>query len=145
METDVMIRELKYKANKHKNDRLDTFTTDITAMCNDVIPKLELLKSYEDIGLTPEQLLEIDKMYSEKCREVAEFRERLSEKPTAYDVDKVIKQLEYKRSEYENRINIRNGACYYDETERIRTLSDRLYGFEQALEIVKEGETDEID
>lgn len=73
------------------------------------------------------------------------FESIIDWQPTAYDVDKVIKQLEYKRSEYENRINIRNGACYYDETERIRTLSDRLHGFKQALEIVKEGETDEID
>lgn len=77
METDVMIRALKYTANKHKNDRLVTFDTNITAMCNDVIPKLELLKAYEDIGPTPEQLLEIDKMYLEKCREVAELRAEL--------------------------------------------------------------------
>lgn len=76
METDVMIRALKYTANKHKNDRLVTFDTNITVMCNDVIPKLELLKAYEDIGLTPEQLLEIDKMYAEKCREVAELKKR---------------------------------------------------------------------
>lgn len=59
MKTDVMIRELKH-----------------TAMCNDVIPKLELLKAYEDIGPTPEQLLEIDKMYMEKCEEVNRLKER---------------------------------------------------------------------
>lgn len=47
METDYMIRQLKYTANKHKNDTLRTFDTNITALCNDVIPKLELLEKYE--------------------------------------------------------------------------------------------------
>lgn len=37
----------------------------------------ERLAAYEDIGPTPEQLLEIDKMYAEKCREVAELRAEL--------------------------------------------------------------------
>ena len=32
------------------------------------------LAKYEDIGLTPEQLLEVDKLYAEKCREVAELQ-----------------------------------------------------------------------
>lgn len=31
----------------------------------------ERLKEYEDIGLTPKQLVEIDKLYAEKCRELA--------------------------------------------------------------------------
>lgn len=30
------------------------------------------LAEYEDIGLTPEQLRTIDRMYAEKCRELAE-------------------------------------------------------------------------
>ena len=34
------------------------------------------LGHYEDIGLTPEQLTEIDKLYAEKCREVAELRKQ---------------------------------------------------------------------
>ena len=32
------------------------------------------LKKYEDTGLTPEQLLELDGLYLEKCREVAALR-----------------------------------------------------------------------
>ena len=32
------------------------------------------LKSYEDTKLTPEQLIEIDGLYAEKCREVAELK-----------------------------------------------------------------------
>ena len=34
------------------------------------------LKAYEDTGLTPEQIREIDRLYAEKCREVAEMRQR---------------------------------------------------------------------
>lgn len=31
----------------------------------------ETLKSYEDTGLTPEQIREVDHLYTEKCRELA--------------------------------------------------------------------------
>ena len=41
---------------------------------------LKELKEYKDIGPTPEQLLEIDKMYSDKCREVAELKWQLETK-----------------------------------------------------------------
>lgn len=34
------------------------------------------LMEYEDTGLTPEQIHEMDKLYQEKCREVAELREK---------------------------------------------------------------------
>lgn len=34
------------------------------------------LKNYEQTGLTPEQIREIDRLYAEKCREVAELRQR---------------------------------------------------------------------
>ena len=40
---------------------------------------LERLGKYEDIGLTPEQLTEIDKLYTEKCQEVAELRKQQAE------------------------------------------------------------------
>lgn len=63
--------------------------------------------------------------------------------PVAYDADKVVKQLENKIAEYKLRIDSRSGACYYDETEKIRILSERLYGVEQALEIVKAGGKDD--
>lgn len=48
------------------------------------------LKEYEDIGLTPVQLREIDKLYAEKCKELAE----LEKAPTAYDVHEVVERLE---------------------------------------------------
>lgn len=34
----------------------------------------ERLAEYEEIGLTPEQIREIDKLYAEKCKEVAELK-----------------------------------------------------------------------
>lgn len=34
---------------------------------------IEKLGQYEDIGLTPEQLREINKLYTEKCKELAEL------------------------------------------------------------------------
>ena len=34
------------------------------------------LKRYEETGLTPEQIRQIDRLYAEKCREVAELRQR---------------------------------------------------------------------
>lgn len=35
----------------------------------------EALKAYEDTGLSPDQIVEMDGIYAEKCREVAELRE----------------------------------------------------------------------
>ena len=32
------------------------------------------LAQYEDLGLTPEQIREVDRLYAEKCREVAELK-----------------------------------------------------------------------
>lgn len=34
---------------------------------------VDRLSAYEDTGLTPEQLLEVDRLYTEKCKEVAEL------------------------------------------------------------------------
>lgn len=60
-------------------------------------PAAKRLKEYEDLGLTPEQLMEIDKLYAEKCREVEELKrkstkagwipcsERLPEEPEKTD------------------------------------------------------------
>ena len=55
MKTETMIRELNAVAEKHKNDFVPTFQTNITAMCRDIIPKLEQLKEYEEIG-TPNEI-----------------------------------------------------------------------------------------
>ncbi len=40
----------------------------------------ERLAAYEDLGVTPEQIREIDKLYGEKCRELAEVKKSYEEK-----------------------------------------------------------------
>ena len=65
MNTETMITELKAVAEKHKNDKLFTFQTNITAMCGDIIPKLEQLAEYEAIG-TVEECREQGKRQSTK-------------------------------------------------------------------------------
>ena len=45
METEKMINELRNVAKKHENDKLNTFDTNITAMCTDVANKLEELNN----------------------------------------------------------------------------------------------------
>lgn len=62
--------------------------------------------------------------------------------PTAYDVDKVIKQLEDKVKEYDERIEKRKGANFFDETERIKQFDERAWDIENAIEIVKGGGID---
>ena len=47
MDTKTMINQLKYEAEKHKNDSFFTGQTNIAALCSDVIPKLEKLAEYE--------------------------------------------------------------------------------------------------
>lgn len=38
----------------------------------------EKLAAYEDTGITAEQMREIDRLYAEKCRELAEVKENLN-------------------------------------------------------------------
>ena len=52
--------------------------------------------------------------------------------------EKIIEKLEEKIKEYDERIERRNGACYFDETDKIRKLDDTANGIEQAIEIVKQ-------
>ena len=44
METSTMIRQLRRTAKKHENDKLHTFDTDMSLMCNDVANRLEKLE-----------------------------------------------------------------------------------------------------
>jgi len=41
MTTDIMIRQLRYTAKKHENDKLHTFDTNISLMCTEVANRLE--------------------------------------------------------------------------------------------------------
>lgn len=55
---------------------------------NKVTELLNKLADYEDIGLTPAQLLEVDKLYAEKCREVAGLKAELERyKPKPHVID----------------------------------------------------------
>ena len=38
---------------------------------------LKRLKQYEDLGLTPQQLMEVDKLYLEKCEEVNQLNAQI--------------------------------------------------------------------
>ena len=40
MNKEQLIQQLKYTKEKHKNDKLFTFDTDISAMCNDILDVL---------------------------------------------------------------------------------------------------------
>lgn len=76
MDTRTMIRELENVEEKHKHDKVFTGQLNAAKMAHDVRKRLEELKPYEDTGPTPEQIREIDRLYAEKCREVAELQQR---------------------------------------------------------------------
>ena len=40
---------------------------------------IQALGEYEDLELTPEQVREVDRLYFEKCKEVAELKKELDE------------------------------------------------------------------
>lgn len=71
---------------------------------------------------------------SEKARLMIDL---IDMQPTAFDIDKVVEQLEALVKEYDERIEHRNGDCYHDETEKIKALDERARGVERAIEIVK--------
>lgn len=48
--------------------------------------KCKELKAYKDTGLTPEQIQEIDKLYREKCTELAKCKSERKNKPTNADI-----------------------------------------------------------
>lgn len=48
METQDIIQALHATAQKHKDDKVGFGETNITLMCNDLIPKLEKLSRYEE-------------------------------------------------------------------------------------------------
>lgn len=45
-------------------------------MCDFEAEACDKLAAYEDTGIDPEQIREIDRLYSEKCRELAEERKK---------------------------------------------------------------------
>lgn len=59
MDTEMMIRNLKKVEEDHKDDKVFTGQLNIAEMARDVRKRLEELKPYEGIGLTPEQIMEL--------------------------------------------------------------------------------------
>lgn len=48
-----------------------------TGECIYIGPAADRMAEYEKTGLTPEQIIEMDKLYAEKCRETAELKEQI--------------------------------------------------------------------
>ena len=58
-----------------KKGHLYTYDQVFRDFCSlNIVKCLNRLRQYEDTGLTPDQILEIDELYAEKCREVAELQ-----------------------------------------------------------------------
>ena len=53
MDTEQMIRALRYEAEKHEDDKLFTGDTNISAMCTDAANKIEELNNKLNIKATP--------------------------------------------------------------------------------------------
>lgn len=43
---------------------------------DDTYKYIKRLSEYEDIGLLPEQIKEVDRLYAEKCKELAELQKK---------------------------------------------------------------------
>lgn len=59
---------------EYLSDSMDGLSGFIALFYRNLCVQAELwsrLKSYEDTGLTPDQMIEMDRLYAEKCREVA--------------------------------------------------------------------------
>lgn len=81
----------------------------------DILYALKELKEYRDIGPTPDQLKEIDRLYLEKCREVDGLKKQMawtpaSEKPE--DMNPVLVWFEYFRYGDYNRLYQTYGLSY---------------------------------
>ncbi len=93
-----------------------TFDLDVTCKTSEMekIKRLgEKLKKYEDTGLTPEQLAEVDKMYSEKCKALAAY-ENTGLQPDEVErmkdnaVDVIITKLKEQREQISLSINAKD-------------------------------------
>ena len=68
MTTERIIRAVEAVAEKHKNDSVYTCQTNITNMCRDIIPKLELLAAYEAIGTVAECQKAVEKQNGQELK-----------------------------------------------------------------------------
>lgn len=49
----------------------------VCGKCNHETDFCERLAAYEDTGLTPKQIIQMDKLYQEKCEELAELQKEV--------------------------------------------------------------------
>lgn len=61
------------------------------ANCDEGYCAMETLAEYEDTGITPGQIREIDRLYAEKCKEVAECRKTQREYEDLEEQGKLLK------------------------------------------------------
>ncbi len=100
--------------------------------------KEEKLAQYEDLGLTPEQIREVDRLYAEKCKEVAEYQKkiedgRLIELPckvgdTVYLISNPINVTNYENDEDDETLKIFDckisSITFYNTSNQIRLCWD---------------------
>ena len=99
MDTEKMIRELRRLEEKHKNDRVDTFENNWSAMCHDVANRLEELSKHENnltkLNDTLDSLIDIaHETYMSTKESDTENRARLDAQIQAYwNVKNVVENM----------------------------------------------------
>lgn len=96
------------------------------------------MKEYEDIGLTPKQLMEVDKLYAEKCKELAELQERSFSGLELVKIWAKLKKIkEYQELEEQGKLlklpcavgdwvyKIKDGWVNYHKVDRIEVVGDK--------------------
>lgn len=63
------MKRLTEKGKLYEEDQIFRYLCDLN-----IVQCLNRLRQYEDLELTPDEIMEIDNLYAEKCREVAELQ-----------------------------------------------------------------------
>lgn len=83
------------------------------------------LAEYEDIGLTPEQLKEVDRLYAEKCKEMAELEKSSFSGIEMVKIWAKLKKLkEYEELEKQGKL------------EKIPCMNEEKYTIEQIIDAI---------
>ena len=91
MTKEEIIKNLKYTMEKHKEDRVDTFATNIYVMCKDILEYLEQSNSDEDCisRKAVEDITWQDPSYSDALNALTEMREKIRALPSIQPKAKV--------------------------------------------------------
>lgn len=113
---------------------------------------IDRLAEYEDLGVTPEQIREIDRLYAEKCGEVEELKtkyektfselEELDDKNREYQAE--IMSMEWELRDAQNEIKLFKEKAV--ELKRFKDFFTNLYG--EGLEVAnwhRNGDTEPFD